>query len=252
MFAAVFLSLLCSSVGANAAPYAAIVVDARTGEVLYARNADTRLHPAGLTKLMTLYITYYLLEAGERDLDQTVIVSRKAAAEPPVKLGLHDGTQIQLRYLIRAIGVQGANDAATALAETIAADEASFSRLANQFAKELGMTNTTIKNAHGLTEDGHLTTARDMATLIRALHRDFAEYWNLLSLRATDAGLKTVEHSGLRLLNEYDGIEAVKTGYTRAAGFTGMAVVARGTKSVFAVVLGGRSIATRNAMSLPI
>ena len=247
IFAAVFLSLLCSSVGANAVPYAAIVVDARTGEVLHRRNADTRLHPAGLTKLMTLYIAFYMIEAGELDLDQKATFTRNAAAEPPVELGLWPDAQIKVRYLIRATGVQGANDAATALGETIAGSEAAFARLANQFAKELGMENTTFKNAHGLTESGHLSTARDMARLTLALRRDFPEYWNLLGRPTADAGIKTVNHSGRRLLEAYEGVEAVKTGYTRAAGFTGMALVTRDTRAVLTVVFGGRSTATRNA-----
>ena len=234
-------------VGAAAAPYAAIVVDARSGETLHARNADTRLHPAGLTKLMTLYMAFYMIEAGELDLDQKVIVSRNAAAEPPVELGLTHGLQTRLRYLIRATGVQGANDAATALGEAIAGSEAAFIKLANQFAEELGMKNTTFKNAHGLTMSGHMSTARDMARLTLALRRDFPEHWNLLGRRTSDAGIKTVNHSGRRLLDTYEGVEAVKTGYTRAAGFNGMAVAKRDHKTISVVVFGGRSTATRNA-----
>lgn len=230
-----------------AAPYAAIVVDARTGEVLHARIAETRLHPAGLTKLMTLYIAFYMIEAGELDLDQHVTITRNAAAEPPAKLGLWPDMRIKARYLIRAAGVQGANDAATALGEAIAGSEAAFARLANQFAKELGMENTTFRNAHGLTDSGHMSTARDMARLTLAVRKDFPEYWNLLGRPTADAGIKKVKHSGRRLLETYEGVEAVKTGYTRAAGFTGMAVVTRDTRAVLTVIFGGRSTATRNA-----
>ena len=246
-FIAVCFSLTLFSFGAIAAPYSAIVADARTREVLHARNADTRLHPAGLTKLMTLYIAFYLIEAGELDLDQEVLVSRNVAAEPPAHLGLYAGAKIQLRYLLRATGVMGANDAATAIAEAIAGDEAKFAKMANKFAEELGLTNTTFKNAHGLTSEGHFSTARDMASLTLALRRDFPEYWNLFSRQTTDAGIKTATHSGIRLLKENDGIEAVKTGYTRAAGFTGVAVATREHKTVVAVVFGGRSQATRNS-----
>ena len=247
MFVAASLSLMVFSVGAAAAPYAAIVLDARTGEVLHARNADTRLHPAGLTKLMTLYIAFHKAEAGEISLDDYVYITRNAASERPVKLGALAGQKIKLRYLIRAAGVQGANDAATAIGEAIAGSEEEFVKLSNQFAAALGMENTNLHNAHGLTTGGHLSTARDMTILTLALRRDFPEYWNLFERRSADAGIKTVNHSGRRLLDAYEGVEAVKTGYTRAAGFNGMAVATRDHKTVSVVVFGGKSEATRNA-----
>ncbi|WP_371039477.1 D-alanyl-D-alanine carboxypeptidase family protein, partial [Rhodosalinus sp. FB01] len=112
--------------GAAAAPYAALVMDARSGEVLHAENADTRLHPASLTKMMTLYVVFEAVENGEIDLDDKVTISRAAAAEPPSKLGLRSGQEIKLRYLIRASAVKSANDAATALAEAISGSEAAF------------------------------------------------------------------------------------------------------------------------------
>ena len=111
-----------------AAPYAAMVMDARTGEVLHSRNADTRLHPASLTKMMTLYIAFEAVKNGEITLDTQVRVSKKAASEPPSKLGLAPGQRIALRYLIRASAVKSANDAATAIAEAISGSEAAFAR----------------------------------------------------------------------------------------------------------------------------
>ncbi|KAG1649661.1 D-alanyl-D-alanine carboxypeptidase DacF [Nymphon striatum] len=131
-------------------PTQAMVLDARTGEVLHSRNADTRLHPASLTKMMTLYVVFDAIRRGEITLETKVKISRKAAAEQPSKLGLKSGQRIALRYLIRGASVKSANDAATALGEAISGSEAAFARRMNAMAKALGMTNTTFKNAHGL------------------------------------------------------------------------------------------------------
>jgi D-alanyl-D-alanine carboxypeptidase len=149
-FLAVFLCAMAfGSVAAFAAPYAALVMDARTGEVLHSRNADTRLHPASLTKMMTLYVTFEAIRNGEITLDTKILISKKAASEPPSKLGLKAGQRISLRYIIRGASVKSANDAATALAEAISGSEAAFARRMNRTAKALGMNRTTFKNAHG-------------------------------------------------------------------------------------------------------
>ncbi|MHC0052402.1 D-alanyl-D-alanine carboxypeptidase family protein [Actibacterium sp. D379-3] len=232
---------------AVAAPYAAIVIDARTGEVLHSRNADTRLHPASLTKMMTLYIAFEAVENGEISLDTDVRISQKAAAEPPSKLGLRAGQTIKLRYLIRAAAVKSANDAATAIGEAIEGSEAAFARRMNRTATALGMSRTTFKNANGLTEEGHLSTARDMTTLGRHLFFDYPEYYNLFSRVTTDAGIKTVASSNRRFLSSYKGADGIKTGYTRAAGFNLVASAERGNERIIATVFGGRSSASRNA-----
>lgn len=140
----VWLAMLGTAI--NAAPYAAMVMDARSGEVLHARNADTRLHPASLTKMMTLYIAFEAVRRGEITLDTKVTISAKAAAEPPSKLGLRAGQKIALRYLIRAAAVKSANDAATAIGEAISGSEAAFARRMNRTAKALGMTRTDRKS----------------------------------------------------------------------------------------------------------
>lgn len=231
----------------SAAPYAAMVMDARTGEVRHSRNADTRLHPASLTKMMTLYIAFEAVENGEISLDDVIRVSRNAAAEPPSELGLYTGQKIKLRYLIRAAAVKSANDAATAIGEAIEGSEAAFARRMNRTAQALGMTNTTFKNAHGLTASGHLSTARDMTILGRHILYDYPEYYNLFSRRSADAGIKTVSNTNRRLLNAYRGADGIKTGYTRAAGFNLVASAQRGNERIIATVFGGRSTATRNA-----
>lgn len=239
--------LLMAVPPAMAAPYAAMVIDARTGEVLHSRNADTRLHPASLTKMMTLYVAFEAIKRGEITLETKVRISKKAAAEPPSKLGLKAGQSISMRYLIRAASVKSANDAATAIGEAVSGSEAAFARRMNRTAKALGMSKTTFKNAHGLTESGHLSTARDMTRLGRALFYDYPEYYNLFSRRSTNAGIKEVANTNRRLLANYRGADGIKTGYTRAAGFNLVASAERGSERIIATVFGGRSTASRNA-----
>ena len=239
--------ILMTTAVAQAAPYAAMVIDERTGEVLHARNHDTRLHPASLTKMMTLYIAFEAVRRGEIGLDTEVRISRNAAAEPPSKLGLRAGQRIKLRYLIRAAAVKSANDAATAIGEAIAGSEDAFSRRMNRTARALGMNHTTFKNAHGLTMAGHLSTARDMTTLGLRLFRDHPAYYNIFSRRSTDAGVTQVRNTNSRLLNAYRGADGIKTGYTRAAGFNLVASAERDGTRIIATVFGGRSTATRNA-----
>ncbi len=239
--------LAFASVQALAAPYAAMVIDARTGEVLHSRNADTRLHPASLTKMMTLYIAFEAVRNGEIELDTQVRITKKAAAEPPSKLGLRTGQRIAFRYLIRAAAVKSANDAATAIGIAISGSEAAFARRMTRTAKAMGMSRTTFKNAHGLTESGHLSTARDMTTLGRHLLYDYPQYYNLFSRQSTHAGIKTVPNTNRRLLAAYKGADGIKTGYTRAAGFNLVASAKRKDERIIATVFGGKSGASRNA-----
>jgi len=246
VFLAVWM-LVILPVSTFAAPYAAFVMDARTGEVLYSRNANTRLHPASLTKMMTLYVVFQAVEAGEISLDKLVTISAKAAAEPPSKIGLKKGQKIKLRYLVRAAAVKSANDAATALAEAVSGSEAAFARRMNRTAVSLGMTRSTFKNAHGLTEKGHLSTARDMSILGRQLIYDYPEYYNLFSRNSTYAGVRDVTNTNRRLLAAYEGADGIKTGYTRAAGFNLVSSAKRGDERVIATVFGGKSTAARNA-----
>ena len=229
----------------RAAPYAAMVMDARTGEVLHSRNAETRLHPASLTKMMTLYIAFEAVRLGEITMDTRVTISRFAASEP-YAIGFRAGTQVRLRHLVRAAAVRSANDAATAIGEAISGSEAAFARRMNRTARALGMTRTTFRNAHGLTEDGHLSTARDMTIMGRRLFYDYPQYYNIFSRRSTDAGIATVRNTNRNLLNAYRGADGIKTGYTRAAGFNLVASAERGEERIIATVFGGRSGAWRN------
>ncbi|WP_088623352.1 D-alanyl-D-alanine carboxypeptidase family protein [Oceanicola sp. 22II-s10i] len=224
-----------------------MVMDARTGEVLHSQNADARLHPASLTKMLTLYIAFQAIRNGEITLDTPVRISSHASSEPPSKLGLQTGQKIRFRYLIRAAAVKSANDAATAIGEALEGSEAAFARRMNRTAQAIGMTRSTFKNAHGLTEEGHLSTARDMTLLGRHLLFDFPEYYNLFGRESTDAGMREVNNTNRRFLANYKGADGIKTGYTRAAGFNLVASAVRGNERIIATVFGGRSTSARNA-----
>lgn len=230
----------------KAAPYAAMVMDARTGEVLHSRNADTRLHPASLTKMMTLYVAFEAIRLGEITLDTPVRISQHAASEPPSRLGLRAGSTIRFRYLIRAAAIRSANDAATAIGEAISGSEAAFAQRMTRTAQALGMTRTTFRNAHGLTQEGHLSTASDMTIMGRRLFYDYPQYYNIFSRRQDDAGIATVRNTNRALLEAYRGADGIKTGYTRAAGFNLVASAERGNVRIIATVFGGQSTAWRN------
>ena len=160
---------------------------------------------------------------------------------------MRPGQKIALRYLIRAAAVKSANDAATAIGEAIEGSEAAFARRMNRTAKQLGMTRTTFKNMHGLTENGHLSTARDMTAMGRHLLYDYPQYYNLFSRITADAGVRKVSHTNRRFLGSYKGADGIKTGYTRAAGFNLTASAERGNERIIVTVFGGKSTASRNA-----
>lgn len=243
---AVLAWLAALTLAAAAAPYADFVVDARTGQVLRENNADARLHPASLTKMMTLYVAFEAIERGEITLDTMVTVSKNAASEQPSRLGLRAGQKIALRYLIRAAAIKSANDAATAIGEAIEGSEEAFAQRMTRTARALGMSRSSFRNAHGLTQEGHLSTARDMTTLGRHLFYDYPQYYNIFSRRWADAGVAKVASTNRRFLEAYEGADGIKTGYTVAAGFNLVASAQRGDKRIIATVFGGTSTAWRN------
>ena len=247
VISAMFAVLVGPWAALNSAPYAAVVMDARTGKIYHSRNADTRLHPASLTKMMTLYVAFQAIEQSEISLDSYVTVSRNASSEPPSKLWLKTGQKIQLRYLIRAASIKSANDAATAIGEAIAGSEVEFSKRMTRTARAMGMDRTTFKNAHGLTQSGHLSTARDMTILGRHIIYDYPQYYNLFSRRSADAKVRQVNNTNRRFLGAYKGADGIKTGYTRAAGFNLVASAERGGERIIATMFGGSSTPARNA-----
>ena len=242
---AAFWALFAAS-AVMAVPYAAYLMDARTGETLYAQNADTPLPPASLTKMMTLYITFQEIEAGHLTLDTMITVSKNAANQAPSRLGLKAGQKIALRYLIRAAAVKSANDAAAAIGDALAGSPEKWGARMTSTARRLGMMHSTFKNANGLPAPGHLSTARDMSVLGRHLFYDFPQYYNIFSRRSTDAGLATVANTNRKFLDAYEGADGIKTGYTDAAGFNLTASAERNGVRLIGTVFGGTSTAMRN------
>jgi len=227
------------------ARYASIVVDADSGQVLYAVNADTRNYPASLTKMMTLYLVFEALEKGTLKLDQKLTVSRRAAGMPPSKLGLKEGDTITVEDAILALATKSANDAAVVFAETLSGKETTFARLMTERAQELGMSRTTFRNASGLPNRGQKSTARDMARLGKALMEDFPQYYHYFSKTSFTYNGRTYRNHN-RLLKNYKGMDGIKTGYTRASGFNLVSSVERDGRRVIAVVFGGKTARSRD------
>ena len=227
------------------AKYASMVVDMDTGATLRTRNADKRLYPASLTKMMTLYMTFEAIEDGRLSLDQHLHVSRNAAKQPPSKIGLRAGRSISVRHAIRACAVKSANDVAVVLAEAIGGSTKNFALMMTAKARSLGMHNTTFKNPHGLTQKGQLSTARDMAILGQRLFNDFPQFYNVFERRSFTWGKRTYRATN-KLLGRYRGADGIKTGYTRASGYNLVASAERDGRRVLGVVFGGRSSASRN------
>jgi len=239
-------ALLLMAVPAAARPrYAAILMTADTGEVLYSSNADLALHPASITKMMTLYLTFEALESGRLKLTDRVTWSHHAAAQQPTKLGLAPGRSLSVDEVIRAIAVKSANDAAVALAERIDGSEKAFAAHMTREAKRLGMSHTLFVNASGLSNPAHVTTARDIALLASALIHHFPQRYRYFSTASFQFGTRRyVNHN--HLLGKVMGVDGIKTGFTNDAGWTLAASAERGGQRLIAVVLGARSSATRD------
>lgn len=237
---------LIAALPVRAAPFAATVMDARTGEILYSVNDTTRLHPASLTKMMTLYVVFEAIQNGEISLDTMVRISRRAASEPPSRLGLREGQRIALRHLIRAAALRSGNDAATAIAEAVSGSVEAFTRRMNRTAAAIGMSQTNFRNAHGLTASRHMSTARDMTILGRQLYFDFPQYYGLFARRSEDAGIARVSNTNSRFLDGYSGADGIKTGFTNAAGYNLTAMAERGGVRIVVTVFGGRSVQHRH------
>jgi D-alanyl-D-alanine carboxypeptidase len=246
MFGLVAAVLTISSDHALAAPYADIVVDANSGNVLHSTNPDAQRHPASLTKIMTLYLLFEQLEAGKLKLDSQLKVSGEAAGQMPTKLGLKPGTTIQVEDAIKGIITRSANDVAVVVAEAIAGDEDDFAKRMTRKAQALGMSRTVYKNASGLPDNDQVTTARDQSILGRAIQERFPKYYKYFSTRSfTFRGQSISNHN--HLLGRVDGVDGIKTGYIGASGFNLVTSVHRGNRYLVAVVMGGSSAGSRDA-----
>jgi D-alanyl-D-alanine carboxypeptidase len=231
---------------AGSTPYAAMAIDANTGAVLHNRAGDAERYPASLTKMMTLYMTFELIELGRLDYATKIKMTEEAAAASPSKLGLKAGEEIRVIDAIKVLVTKSANDVAVALAQHIGGTEGNFARLMTRKARQIGMKSTTFKNASGLPDDAQVTTARDMLTLALRLQDAFPQHYELFATRTfTYAGKTYRNHNAL--LGRYEGTDGIKTGYTRASGFNLVTSVRRGGKRVVAAVFGGKTGRIRNA-----
>ncbi len=232
--------LACLPGTASAAKYASLVMDANTGRVLHARNADTHRYPASLTKMMTLYMVFEALEDGRLTFRQPITVSARAAGQPPSKLGFKPGGSILVEDAILALVTKSANDVATAIAEELGGSERNFALAMTAAARKLGMSRTTFRNASGLPHRGQLTTARDMAKLAGALLRRFPEHYHYFSIKSFEYGGKRYRNHN-RMLGKYDGIDGIKTGYINASGFNLVASAVRQNRRLIGVVFGAKN-----------
>ncbi|MEM6615328.1 MAG: D-alanyl-D-alanine carboxypeptidase family protein [Pseudomonadota bacterium] len=244
---AVITQPLTGSPGAaRARAPASIVVDARTGRVLYEQSSNSLRYPASLTKMMTIFVAFEEIKAGRLSLDTPLTVSSYAAGRPPSKIGVRAGSTVLLRDAIQAMAVRSANDMAAIVAENISGSEAAFADYMTRTAKTLGMNRTRFVNASGLPDRRQVTTARDMAILSRALktrHRRLSRYFAQRSFTYRGRTYRATN----RLLGRVDGVDGIKTGYIRAAGYNLAASATRNGRSIIVVVIGGRSGSARNA-----
>jgi D-alanyl-D-alanine carboxypeptidase len=225
--------------------YAAIVVDAKNGEVLYAKRADSPRYPASITKVMTLYLTFEALSSGKLRPDDRVVFSPRAAAQAPTKLGVPAGGSITVSEAMQAMVTKSANDAAVAMAEKLGGTESRFAAMMTLRAKELGMAETHYVNASGLPDSRQLSSARDIALLSRAVMRDYPQYYKLFSQQSFDwHGQKIMNHN--RLMLRMPGVDGLKTGFTNASGFNLATSAVRDGRRLIVVVLGGPTTAARD------
>src|SRR5215470_2531505 len=226
--------------------YASIIVDGNSGAVLQSTNPDASRHPASLTKIMTLYLLFERLEAGKMKLDTEMDVSERASDQAPTKLGLKPGQKLKVEDAIKGLVTRSANDAAVVIAEAIAGDEAEFARQMTRKARALGMTKTVYRNASGLPNDEQITTARDQATLGRAIQDRFPRYYRYFGTTTFVYKGNAIRNHN-RLLGSVEGVDGIKTGYTHASGFNLVSSMRRGNRHLVGVVLGGRSGGSRDA-----
>lgn len=227
--------------------FASIVVDANSGSTMAANNADSIRHPASLTKIMTLYMLFERLEQNKLKLDSEMEVSEHASEQAPTKLGLRPGQTLRVEDAIKALVTRSANDAAVVIAEALGGEEEDFAKMMTKKARALGMSKTVYKNASGLPDSEQVTTARDQAILGRAIQDRFPRYYRYFSTTAFAYRGRVIRNHN-KLLGRVEGVDGIKTGYTRASGFNLVSSMKRGNRYIVAVVLGGRSGGSRDAI----
>jgi len=244
----VSLLIAAAPLRAEGERYAAIVVDAASGQVLLEERADIRHYPASLTKMMTLYLLFDALERGRLSMSSRLPVSAKAAAQEPSKVGVTAGSSISVEQAINALAIKSANDVAVVVAESLGGSETAFGQQMTAMARRLGMWRTNFVNASGLPDERQLSTPRDMAKLSRALLYDFPQYYHFFSQPGFSFGSQRY-NSHNRLLYSYGGADGIKTGYTRAAGYNISVSAVRNGRRLIAVVFGADSSRWRNSQA---
>ncbi len=224
---------------------ASLILDARTGKVLSAENADVLNHPASLTKMMTIYMAFEAINRGKISWNTPLVMSRYAASRPPTKLGVRAGDSITVREAILGMITKSANDAAAAMGEKLGGSEDNFARMMTQKARQLGMNRTAFYNASGLPDGRQVTTARDMSTLAVALMRNYPSEYRLFATSSFTFRGRTIRGHN-NLMYRYQGMDGIKTGYTNASGFNLVSAVRDGNRRVVGVVLGGRTARSRD------
>ncbi len=238
------LLIAAAPIAAQAGP--ALVIDAKTGLVLYSEDADRLWHPASLTKLMTAYIAFEDLRDAKLTVESKLIVSANANKEPPSKIGLPVGATMSMELALKALMIKSANDVAVMIAERLGGTEQAFVDRMNQTATRLGMTRTKFFNPNGLPDTRQVTTARDMAILGQRILKEFPEWSFLFSMKSFKIGGRTLR-SHNRLLRTFEGADGMKTGFICDSGFNVVASATRDNVKVMAVVLGERSGRERTA-----
>ncbi len=229
----------------RSAGYADIVIDAETGRIIHDVDSNDLRHPASLTKMMTLYLAFQALESGQLSLGQYLPVSENASYQSPSKLGLRAGQHIRVEDALLGIVTESANDAAVVMGEALGGSESGFATLMTRQARALGMTRTQFHNPSGLPDPDQVTTAHDMAVLGAALIRHYPQFYPYFSHESfTYAGI--YHHNHNHLMDRYDGMDGIKTGYIRASGFNLVASAKQGNTRLIGVVFGGRSAVARD------
>lgn len=214
-----------------------ILLDAQTNKVIVEYEADERNPPASLTKIMTTYLVEQMIQRGVVERSEKVPVSIKAWKAEGSKMFIREGTEVDLMDLLRGVVIQSGNDASIALAEFVAGDEASFAQMMNEQAEKLGMLNSNFLNSTGLPDEGHYSSARDMALLTKDMIKRFPEHYQLYSERSFK--FNNIEQPNRNRLLRYDrSVDGVKTGYTKAAGYCLVASAERNGMRLISVVMG--------------
>lgn len=221
-----------------------LLMDYNTGKVLAENNADVKLAPASLTKIMSVYVVLREISNGHLHLDDLVTISQKAWETPGSRMFVEVGKQVKIEDLLLGVIIQSGNDASVALAEHIAGDETTFADMMNQHAERLGMKNTHFEDSNGLPIENHYTTARDLAILTRALIKEFPDYYRWFSQKEFTFN-NIVQHNRNKLLSRDASVDGVKTGFTDAAGYCLVASALRDNMRLISVVMGASSANAR-------